>query len=97
MKLYEKKTMVMKINKAPNRLSIITSGTKLKQVSEYRYLGSSIDERGSSLGEVKKRIGMRKTAFWKCKELLRRDVNMELKKRVLNCDVKSVLSYGCET
>ena len=67
------------------------------QFSEHSYLGSSIDERGSPLGEVKKRIGMSKTAFWKCKELLRRVVNMELKKRVLNCDVKSVLSYGCET
>ena len=40
---------------------------------------------------------MSKTAFWKCKELLRRDVNMELKKRVLKCDVKSALSYGCKT
>ena len=40
---------------------------------------------------------MGKTAFCKCKELFRRDINIDLKKRVLDCYVKSVLSYACET
>ena len=49
-----------------------------------------------SLGDVKKRIGMKKTAFWKCKELLTREGNINLRKRMLDCYVKSVVSYGCE-
>ena len=43
------------------------------------------------------RIGRGKTAFWKCKELFRRDININLKKRMLDCYVKSVMSYGCES
>ena len=39
---------------------------------------------------------MAKNSFWKCKELFRRDLNLEMKKRMLNCYVKSVLLYGCE-
>ena len=35
--------------------------------------------------------------LWKCKELFRRDINIDLKKRMLYCYVKSVMSYGCET
>ena len=40
---------------------------------------------------------MGKTAFWKCKELFRRDINKDLKKRMLDCYVKSIMSYGSET
>ena len=40
---------------------------------------------------------MGKTACWKCKQLFRRDINIDLKKRMLDCYVKSVMSYGCET
>ena len=50
-----------------------------------------------SIGGVKRRIGMGKTTFLKCKELFRRDINKNLKKRMLDCYVKSVMSYGCES
>ena len=50
-----------------------------------------------SIGDVKRRIGMGKTAFWKYEELFRRYSNIDLKKRMLDCYVKSVMSYGCET
>ena len=50
-----------------------------------------------SIGDVKRGIGMGKTAFWKCKELFRRDIIIDLKKRMLDCYVKSILSYGNET
>ncbi|KAG1712172.1 Eukaryotic translation initiation factor 4 gamma 3 [Nymphon striatum] len=39
---------------------------------------------------------MAKTSFWKCKEFLRRDLALTLKKRLLDCYVKSVAAYGCE-
>ena len=101
MSLNTKKTMVMKVaNNAkdiPPTLTIKVNGDRLKQVKEYNYLGSLIDEDMRSIGVVKRKIGMGKTAFWKCKELLRRDINIDLKKRMLDCYVKSVMSYGCET
>ena len=78
MKLNDKKTMVMKIAKEPTPLNITLNGNPLQQVMDYCYLGSNVDEKVSLLGEVKKHIGLSKTAFWKFKEFLRRDVNIEL-------------------
>ena len=101
MSLNTKKTMVMKVTKdvqdattAP--LSITVNDKKLKQVKEYKYLGSFVLDDMRCLDDVKRRIGLGKTAFWKCKELLRRDVSIELRRRMLDCYVKSVVSYGCE-
>ena len=39
---------------------------------------------------------MARAAFWDCKEFLRRDMSIDLKIRLLDCYVKSVVSYGCE-
>ena len=101
MSLNTKKTMVLKVadnakDPAPS-LIIKVNGDRLKQVKEYRYLGSMIYEDMRSIGDVKRRIGMGKAAFFKCKELFRRDININLKKRMLDCYVKSVMSYGCES
>ena len=100
MSLNTKKTMVMKVaNNAkdiPPPLTIKVNGDRLKQVKEYRYLGSKIYDDMRSIGDVKRRTGMGKTTFWKCKQLFRRDININLKKRMLDCYVKSVMSYGCE-
>ena len=46
---------------------------------------------------MKARIGMAKGAFCKLKELLKGNVNMTTRKRLLNCYVFSVLKYGCES
>ena len=85
MSLNTKKTMVMKVaNNAkdiPPALTINENGDILKQVKEYKYLGSRIDEHMRSIGDVARRIGMGKTAFCKCKELFRTDVNINLKKK----------------
>ena len=67
MSLNSKKTMVMKIAKDPSPLNIRVSGEILQQLSEYNYLESGISEDIRSLGDIKKRIGMGKTAFWKCR------------------------------
>ena len=42
-----------------------------------------IDEDIRSIRDVKRRIGMGKAAFWKCKELFRRDISINLKKGCL--------------
>jgi hypothetical protein len=70
---------------------------KLDQVSQYKYLGSWVTEDGRCEKEVKTRIAMAKDAFWKHKELLKGDLSLETKKRMLECYVFSVLKYGCES
>ena len=74
MKLNIQKVMVMTKSKNKETLKIKVGGEYLEQVSQYRYLGSIIDELGSSLSEVKTRISAAKDAFWKYKEFMRRDI-----------------------
>ncbi|KAG1668804.1 Craniofacial development protein 2 [Nymphon striatum] len=95
-----KKTKVMVVRKKKEQhtqgIKITVDGQKLEHVKEYTYLGSVVNENAKCLIEVRKRIGMAKTSFWKCKEFLRRDLALTLKKRLLDCYVKSVAAYGCE-
>ena len=77
-------------------LRIIVQGEQLEQVKEYTYLGSVIDGTLNSSVELKKCIGMAKSAFWNCKDILRENIPLQLRKRLLNCYVKSVLTYSCE-
>ena len=55
-----KKTMVVKVannvKDIPPHLIINANGDILKQVKEYKYLGSRIDEDVRSIGDVKRRI-----------------------------------------
>ena len=57
----------------PSPLITKVNGERLQQVAEYKYLGSTIYEYDEmrSIGDVKKCIGKRKTAFWNCKDLLK--------------------------
>jgi len=47
--------------------------------------------------ENKTKIGMAKDAFWKHKELLRGNINLQTKKRMLNFYVYPVARYSCES
>ncbi|XP_069991992.1 uncharacterized protein [Penaeus vannamei] len=63
-------------------VNIKAEGTKLEEV-EYKYLGQWITADGRCLEEVKRRIGRAKSKFWELKELIRKDLNIKLKKRIL--------------
>ena len=68
----------------------------LEQVSLYKYLGSWITDDARCTEEIKTRIALAKEAFWKNKELLRRNIRPRTKLKILSCYVFSVLNYGCE-
>ena len=99
MSLNAKKTKVMVTSKknTGEQLEITVNNTRLEQVKQYTYLGSLITDDGRCIQEVKKRIGQAKSAFWKTRELLRGNVNIKLKLRLLKCYVFSVLAYASET
>ena len=69
----------------------------LEQVEQYNYLGAWITENERCEQDIRARIGMAKAAFWQNKEIMRRNVRLQTKKMILNCQVFSVLNYGCET
>ena len=98
MSLKTKKTVVMRIKSKAKEISspltIKVNGTTLQQVKEYKYLGSMISDDIRCMGDVNKQIGMGNTTFWKYKELLKRDVIINLK--ILDHYVKSAVSCNCE-
>ena len=87
--------MVVSKRESP-AITIFAEWTKLEHLREYKYLGSSITENGDCLTEIKRRIEVAKTFFWKDKELRKHNVSMKLKEMILNTYIFSVVSYGCE-
>ena len=70
---------------------------ELEQVTEFRYLGSTITENGRCSKEIQKRIAMAKEAFNKKGELLRGKLSKDLKKRMVKVLVWNVALYASET
>ena len=97
MDINEKETKVMLVKKESQEVSvnIIVNKHKLEQVRSFVYVSSIISDDGRCLKEINKRIVQAKNAFWNCKEFLRRDLSIKLKKRLLNY-VKASLCYGGE-
>ncbi|GFS26603.1 UDP-glucuronosyltransferase 2A1-like [Elysia marginata] len=55
-----------------------------------------ITEDVATLKEIQIRIEKTRQTFWENKELLRRNVGLNTKKRILACYIFSVFNYGCE-
>ena len=98
MHINTKKTETMVIKKETDDCSvkIEMDGEVLEQVKKYKYIGSLITDDCKCIEEVKARIMQAKIEFWKCKEFLRRDISLKLKLKLLNCHIKTVMSYGSE-
>src|SRR2546425_5223345 len=75
---------------------ITLNNVPLEQVSRFKYLGSWITEDARSEEDIRARVGMAKAAFWQNKELMRSNIRISTKMKILNCYVFSVLDYGCE-
>ncbi|GFR60198.1 retrovirus-related Pol polyprotein LINE-1 [Elysia marginata] len=92
-----KKIKTMHIGRDTNTLSMTVGNAVLEQVSKYSYLKLTITEDFAALKEVQIRI--EKKTMHKIsenKELLRRKVGLNTKKRILACDIFSVYNYGCQ-
>jgi len=97
MEINTKKTKMMVISKTGNTTcNIVVNGRTLEQVTQYKYLGSWIMA-GRCEREIKTRIGMAKDVFWKHKELLKGNLNLQVKKQILRSYIFPVLRYACES
>jgi len=98
MKINIKKTKTMRISRTEGRkLTITINGIKLEQVSQFCYLGSVITEDCRCHTEIKRRIAMGKEKFTKRGELLRGNLNLDLKKRIVKALTLSGVLYRSET
>jgi len=89
--------MVISKKSPPPSCNIICNNHVIKQVDQFKYLGSVITSDGRPNKEVRKRIAMAKNAFSKMKPLFtNHNVTLSTKLRVLKCYVWSLMLYGCE-
>ncbi|BFY98674.1 hypothetical protein BsWGS_01714 [Bradybaena similaris] len=80
------------------KCNIVVNGTSLKQVNEFKYLGTLITSDGRCIKEVKCRIAQAKAAFHKLKHILcNLSLSIEVRKRVLRSYVEPILVYGSES
>ncbi len=97
MKINIKKTKVMKISKNGGGVKIKIDGIQLDQVKEFCYLGSIVTEDMKCDKEISRRIAIGKEAFSRRKELMKRNFNMNLRKRLVKTLIWPVALYGSET
>ena len=99
MKMNARKTKTMVISKKEGTtVTIRIDGTEIEQVQSFIYLGHKITQDGRSEEEVKRRIGIARTAFSKMNNTLTKPlIPMETRLRILKCYVWSTLLYGAET
>ena len=81
----------------PN-ISISVEGKPIQQVDTMVYLGYMATEDGKCDKEIKRRIGIARTAFEsKAKILTSRNISIELRSRIAKCYIWSTLLYEAET
>ena len=69
----------------------------MKQAQNSIYLGRLITQNGKCDEEVKRRISIVKNYFIKLEHVLKnRKIGLKLRKRILDCYVIPILTYGCE-
>src|SRR2546425_5833555 len=93
------KVMIMNGTAKPKGMQrfITLNNVPFEQVSRFKYLGSWITEDARSDEDITARVGMAEAAFWQNKELMRSNIRLSTKMKILNCYVFSVLDYGCQS
>lgn len=76
---------------------IYVKNQPIERVKEYKYLGTTINENNSTSEEIRIRVEQARNTFIKMKRIFNcRDLNLEVKIRLVRCYVLSVLYYGME-
>ena len=77
--------------------NLIVNGKNIEQVSKYTYLGTMINCHNDYTNEIKIRIEKGRANFTKMKGVLcGRDLNLNLRVRLVKCYIFSTLLYGME-
>ena len=98
MNIIKTKSMVISRKKPVPNISISVEGKPIQQVDRMVYLGYVATEDGKCDKEIKRRIGIARTAFESmAKTLTSRNISIELRSRITKCYIWSTLSYGAET
>ena len=98
MNIIKTKSMVISRKKSAPKISISVEGKPIQQVDRMVYLGYMATEDGKCDKEIKRRIGIARTAFESMAKILTsRNISIELRSRIAKCYIWSTLLYGAET
>ena len=98
MNIIKTKSMVISRKKPVPNISISVEGKPIQQVDRMVYLGYMATEGGKCDKEIKRRIGIARTAFESMAKILTsRNISIELRSRIAKCYIWSTLLYGAET
>lgn len=80
------------------RVPIYLDNLPLTYVDTYIYLGKQISfNQDNNLQEVERRINITWKKFWSLKEILKSDMTIKLKSKVMNSCLLPSLTYACQT
>lgn len=96
-----KKTKFMLITKNPthrsNNYKLKINNNLIEEVEHYKYLGTWINSNGTNEKEIKFRIEIARSNFFKMRKTFSNwDLSLELRSRMLQCYIFSTLLYGME-
>jgi hypothetical protein len=91
------KAQVMRISRQPSPLQIMVHKKQLENVEYFNHLGSLITSNARCTREIRLRIAMAKAAFNKKKTLFTSKLDLNLRKKLVQCYICSIVLYGAET
>ena len=98
MNIIKTKSMMISRKKPVPNISISVEGKPIQQLDKMVYLGYMATEDRKCDKEIKRRIGIVRTAFESMVEILTsRNISIELRSRIAKCYIWSTLLYGAET
>ena len=87
--------MVFSKKKQPPKIKVRLNGEMLKQVNQFKYLGSTMKSDAKSTVDIRCRIAAAKSAFTEMKTILTHlKVPFELRYRIFKCYITPILLYG---
>ena len=90
------KFLVFSKAKLTPEANITVRGSLICQVDSFPYLGSLMTSDARSDKDIGRRIALAKQAFSNMKDIMKSDIGLALRKRLLQCYIWPVLFYGCE-
>ena len=98
MKINTTKTEVMTIGKKHSNLNIKINDTKIKQVQEFKYLGSIFTEDGRLDKEIEARVQKANAINYQLAPLLRHPkISLPAKQQMINSIFIPTLCYQCQS
>ena len=98
MKISVNKTEVMSVSRRPTKLDVTINQTQLKQVREFKYLGSVFTEDGRIDREIETRCQKANAVSYQLAPLLKHpSIPINVKAKLINAIFLPTLTYQCQT